>query len=557
MINTTRTFYSRFITCLFLSFILFLPLHSAASADASDSDTSKRVLFISSYSYAWETVPQQIKGIQEALDDDVQLDYKFMDTKNLHSIDSMRLFYESMKQYLKEVPAYDAVIAGDDDAFSFVTNYRDEFFPDIPIAFEGVNNQEFAESSSKDPLICGVTESLSYRNTIDLAHRICPKAQRVVAILDDTITGESERSNYYALQSDYPDLKFDEINTSSLTQKKLKNSIAALSRDSILLYIICSTDADGNSYIGSQGINFVSSAASIPTFSVVSHGLGKGVLGGEIVFQRQMGTIAANMIQKYFDGADFSSFQMVKDTPRTYCFDENVLRHYRINIDLLPKDCTLLNHQATFIEQNIDMIRISVIIGILLLCVMIILLIDNIHRRSLNKELKKAQFSLQNAATYDHLTGLKNRSVFMKTVQEKIEKNEEFTLVLYDIDHFKQINDTLGHNNGDVVLKELAMRTSRICDTYFSVYRLGGDEFTAIIDTTDHEKVTWYVKQIQDAFKQSISLEKQEHFIHTSIGVALYPQDAATQTELIAAADDAMYSVKKNGRNDYAFFNRS
>ena len=83
----------------------------------------KRVLFISSYSYAWETVPQQIEGIQEALSDEASIDYKFMDTKNLTSEESSELFYQSMRQYLSEVDAYDGVIVGDDAAFLFALDH--------------------------------------------------------------------------------------------------------------------------------------------------------------------------------------------------------------------------------------------------------------------------------------------------------------------------------------------------------------------------------------------------------------------------------------------------
>ena len=89
------------IACL----VLVLAATSGVSADAGN----RRVLFISSYSYAWETVPEQIKGIQEALSENVDLEYKFMDTKNSTSEESAQLFYQSLKQYLKEVPAFDEI----------------------------------------------------------------------------------------------------------------------------------------------------------------------------------------------------------------------------------------------------------------------------------------------------------------------------------------------------------------------------------------------------------------------------------------------------------------
>ena len=159
--------------------------------------TKKRVLFISSYSYAWETVPEQIAGIKEVLNEDVVIDYKFMDSKNLTSSESVDDFYRHMVYYLGEVEPYDAIIVGDDAAFNFAVDNKDTLFKDIPIFFEGVNNDDKAVAVSASSQITGVIESLSYKNTIKAASKIIPDAKKIVAILDDTVTGMGERIQYY------------------------------------------------------------------------------------------------------------------------------------------------------------------------------------------------------------------------------------------------------------------------------------------------------------------------------------------------------------------------
>ncbi len=524
------------------------------SAAASAETKEKRVLFISSYSYAWETVPEQIAGIQEALSKDVDLDYKFMDTKNSSSEESLQLFYQSMKQFLQEVPAYDALIVGDDAAFQFALTYQEELFPGIPIAFEGVNDISAAKTATRNPLIAGVVESLSYQNTISFASKLYPDAKKIVAILDDTITGVSERKVFYEYRKVFEQLEFKELNTSQMTKKELVSALSSLDRDSILLYIMCSEDADGNRYTGSKGIQMVTSSAKIPTFCVVSIGMGHGFLGGEMVSQKQMGKIAAQMVQQYLDGADFSKIDLELDTPRTFLFDENVMNRFNISAVDLPKEREIINHKPTFVEKNIAMIRISAVIGVILVLLMFVLFIDNLRKRNLNRSLENAKFSLVKAARMDYLTGLSNRGVFMDSLTKKIEGGGEFAMILYDIDHFKEINDTLGHNNGDIVLKEMAARVRNLADAKFSVYRLAGDEFTAIIDDTDREVIVGYLKQIQKVFHEPVVLDEKEYYIHASIGVALYPEDAKNQTDLVAAADKAMYDVKKNGRNAYAFY---
>lgn len=530
--------------------LLLLAAGTGVSADTGD----RRVLFISSYSYAWETVPEQIEGIKEALSEDVNLDYKFMDTKNSTSKESAQLFYQSMRQYLKEVPAYDALIVGDDAALQFAMAYQEELFHGIPIAFEGVNDISAARKAAQNPLITGVVESLSYQNTISFASQLYPDAKRIVAVLDDTITGEGERKEFYEYNKVFDHLEFRELNASEMTQQELVSAVSSLDNESILLYIMCSEDSEGNSYGSSQAVKLVSSSAKIPTFSIISLGMGHGCLGGEMVSHRQMGKIAGQMIQEYLDGADFTQIGVELDTPKTFLFDEEVMERFGISESELPKSRELINHTPTFIEKNIAMIRISAVIGVILLGILCILLADNLRKRHLNRALENAKFSLIKAARVDNLTGLNNRSVFMESLRKRIESGREFAMALYDIDHFKEINDTLGHNNGDIVLKEMADRVKNLAGEEISVYRLAGDEFTLIIDETDREVIVEYLKQIQKMFHEPVVIEDKEYYIHASIGVALYPADAGNQTDLVAAADKAMYDVKRNGRNAYSFY---
>lgn len=196
----------------------------------------KRVLFISSYSYAWETVPEQIAGIKEVLNEDVVIDYKFMDSKNLTSSESVDDFYRHMVYYLGEVEPYDAIIVGDDAAFNFAVDNKDTLFKDIPIFFEGVNNGDKAVEVSASSQITGVVESLSYKNTIKAASKIIPDAKKIVAILDDTVTGRGERIQYYKYKNIYPQYEFDEINASKLSQHDLIEKIKSLDSDTILIY---------------------------------------------------------------------------------------------------------------------------------------------------------------------------------------------------------------------------------------------------------------------------------------------------------------------------------
>ncbi len=518
---------------------------------------SGRVLFISSYSYAWETVPPQIKGIQDALGSDVVLDYKFMDTKNVDTEESKQLFYENMRYYLQHVPAYDIVIVGDDAAFQFAMEHQQELFSETPIIFEGVNHVEMAVQASADPYVTGVIESLSYGDTIGLANQMYPKATQVVAILDDTVTGEGERIEFYKYADHFPDLKFVEINASALSQGELKEQVAALGEESILLYIMCSEDGDGNTYASAEAVPMLCESAQIPVFSIVSIGMGKGFVGGEIVSQEQMGNIAGKMAMQILSGTDCSEIALVEESPKTYCFDEHVMERFGITAQMLPQNAEIINHEETFFERNKSVIQIALVIVVLLLLLIAVLTADNMRRRKVNAVISEANEQLERTVHYDILTRIYNRGVFVENLKQLITAGESFGVIIYDLDNFKEINDIYGHNEGDAILQELAKRSKELSDERFTVYRLAGDEFTAIVKSSDRSVVEAYMKRLYDALQQPYNLGGKERGLYTSMGAAMWPMDGATGENLIAAADTAMYYIKKNGKNGMAFYEES
>lgn len=511
-------------------------------------------MFISSYSYAWETVPQQIEGIRQTLGNEVVVDYQFMDTKNVDTEESEQLFHDRLRYFLQMVSAYDVVIVGDDAAFNFALKYREELFPGIPIIFEGVNNVETAESASEDPLISGVIESLSYGNTLQLAADLFPEATQVVGILDDTVTGVGERKEFYKYASQFPELEFKEINASQLSQEELLHQVSALGKESILVYIMCSEDGDGNTYASAEAVEMISSHAEIPTFSIVSHGMGKGFLGGEIVSQKQMGVIAADMAQQIIDGTDPAELTLRSESPRTFCFDEKVMKRFHIKASDLPKDVEIINHRETFFEQHKAVVQVSVATVCILLFLIGVLTVDNQRKKKMNEAISKANEKLQYTSRYDVLTTLLNRRSFMEDMEQHIAECKKFGLIMFDLDNFKQINDTYGHNEGDVVLSELAGRSKELADEKMQVYRLAGDEFIAIVEDGRPEIVENYAKAIQETFRKPYLVSGEEQYLHSSMGMALYPRDGHNSTELISSVDKAMYTVKNSGKNGMAFY---
>ena len=167
---------------------------------------------------------------------------------------------------------------------------------------------------------------------------------------------------------------------------------------------------------------------------------------------------------------------------------------------------------------------------------------------------RKAEF----LATHDTLTKLPNRSLFQDRLRQALltarRNKEQVALLFIDLDNFKGINDTLGHDFGDELLKEAAIRIRDVLRSHDTVARMGGDEFTAILTNCDEKVATQIATRIIDDLSMSYNVMRHQLFVSASIGIAFYPQDSNNSTDLIKAADSAMYRAKESGRNRFEFF---
>jgi diguanylate cyclase (GGDEF)-like protein/PAS domain S-box-containing protein len=176
-------------------------------------------------------------------------------------------------------------------------------------------------------------------------------------------------------------------------------------------------------------------------------------------------------------------------------------------------------------------------------------------------ERKIAEQKLEQMALYDFLTGLPNRLTFHDRLQQTLKQahreNHQAGLMFVDLDRFKVVNDTLGHASGDTLLKTVSgwlRGCVRDCDT---VARLGGDEFAVILDNIGHpQDAVQTARRILAAFAAPVLHEGREIFSSPSIGIAIYPLDAANTDDLLKNADIAMYQVKQDGGNGFRLFAR-
>lgn len=182
--------------------------------------------------------------------------------------------------------------------------------------------------------------------------------------------------------------------------------------------------------------------------------------------------------------------------------------------------------------------------------------------RSLRYALKMGETlgALRQQATRDQLTGLLNRREFERILEEERERagrfNHSFALVLADLDHFKFVNDQHGHPAGDEVLRQIALRLAANLRSVDRLTRFGGEEFAIVIPQADAKIAAVGAIRLCEAIRTSpMQMGGGLHLPMTlSLGVAVFPQDAATGQALVAAADRALYSAKSRGRDRVVLF---
>ena len=172
---------------------------------------------------------------------------------------------------------------------------------------------------------------------------------------------------------------------------------------------------------------------------------------------------------------------------------------------------------------------------------------------------KQSEALIWQQANFDALTGLPNRRMLRDRVEQEIKKSRRdgghLAILFIDLDHFKEVNDTLGHDRGDLLLVEAARRIRRCVRESDTVARMGGDEFTVVLpELAGSDSMARITQDILNAMAAVFQLGDEQVFVSASIGITVYPQDATEVEGLFKNADQALYVAKGAGRNRFSFF---
>ena len=184
---------------------------------------------------------------------------------------------------------------------------------------------------------------------------------------------------------------------------------------------------------------------------------------------------------------------------------------------------------------------------------------DITHHLEAQEKLREQQKEFEHQATHDSLTGLANRTLFKDRLEQGIAKakrqGSKLALLFIDLDHFKEINDSLGHKIGDTTLKIVAERLRDTLREEDTLARLGGDEFSVIVEgLSDVQGASVLADKILKVISQPMQIEEHVCYIGCSIGISLYPDNGTVTADLLKYADAAMYNAKHEGRNTFQYY---
>jgi diguanylate cyclase (GGDEF)-like protein len=546
---------------LFLLYLLvsvFSPV-SALASDISHSKKSLNILWI----FSWhKDLPWQ-KEIEQGIDKhfsfqniDTDFYYEYLDGSRLNTLDNPGV----VKDYISEKYRgyhFDYIV--------FESEYATRFYLDNQAYFSEFGSKkivvnpefEFENSNAVEAL---VPVNFDYSGIAPLLNTIHPDKNIVI------VSGDGKeairRVNMIIGQLHKTNRKIEQW--SGLTIKQLSDKASKLPSNYIIVYALVFQDSQGTYYKPYRVAEVLSDSASVPVYSFWTSLVGSGVVGGYMLSGERVGEQVAKMLAN-----DFLTKTMIipeKTVFHDHFFDYRETQRWGIKPSQLPENSILMFHESGVME-----VYYKEIIGASALCFGFFYWLRSRELKrynsvldKTNKQLKQTHKKLINTqqlledknrllkyqSITDGLTKVFNRNYLDKSLKHEVQRANRYksylSVIMVDIDHFKQINDSYGHQVGDVALVEVAkMIQENIRET--DIYgRWGGEEFLIICPGTSVDQTLRLAEKLRVCI-EAIRV-RQVNKLTASFGVSGYSSDMSLD-ELLAKADSALYRSKEAGRN--------
>lgn len=359
--------------------ILFLGILSLFLFDASAR--RQKILVLHSYHQGLNWTDNITKGILSVLNqhEDIEIQFEYMDTKRRYDEEYLKEFKKLYRLKHKGIP-YNVVIASDNNALYFTRDHQEEFFKNIPIVFCSID--QFEDSLIEGMTdITGVTEFIDFKQTVEQALRLHPKAKNLVVINDNITTSAIINRNH--IISFWPELKTNVklIFLENLSIQSLVEKVKNLDNSNIILLLNFSKDQEGNYISYQENIEIIRDATELPIYSSWVFYFNEGIVGGMLTSGFKQGKLAAELAVKVINGTDVNRIPLVTEGYNAFMFDYNQMKRFKITVNNLPKESIVINQPPSFITKY----KISIIVILISLGLLVLIIIYARYKRRINE----------------------------------------------------------------------------------------------------------------------------------------------------------------------------
>ncbi|MDD3051177.1 MAG: ABC transporter substrate binding protein [Candidatus Cloacimonetes bacterium] len=337
----------------FLNFflILFTALFPFKLTAIDNSTNKVLVLHSNHQGYKWTDSVQDAIATQLGSVENVEIYVEYLDAQRYSQTVYQEIARTILKErYIKTGKSFDVIMCVDDNALDFVIDFRSELFPEIPIVFCGINDFE-PEKLKGQKNITGVNEKISVKETVDLAIRLRPQAQKLAVVSDATITGKRNLQVFKRIEADYSNLLKIEY-LSELEPDQLKSQLKDYSVNDMILYLSYFKTPTGKVLSVEESVRFVTSSTNAAVFGCWDFLVPFGIAGGKVVHGYSQGSEAVNLVLEILGGRKADELPVIMESPNQIILNDVVLHHFHISENILPQDYSLINITAEHLMER-------------------------------------------------------------------------------------------------------------------------------------------------------------------------------------------------------------
>ena len=331
---------------------LIIAFFSGLSLLSAQENGRRKILVIHSYhiTYSWtDNITRGIQSVLKEQDEIFDVQIEFLDSKQSFDVNYQRMLHDMFLHKYKN-KRVDLIICSDDDALTFLVDYRDEIFGEIPVVFCGVNN--FPPDRLKNKTnITGILEKVDIRQSIQLSLSLNPKLRKLYVVADNTTTGKELSEQTQQIARDFfPDIEFEYLN--ELPLQGIFEVISNAPRNAAVLFLPYTTETSGRVFEMEKIVQFISDRAAIPTYSLWDFIFGHGIVGGAILSGYRQGEESARIGIRILNGEPASSVPVTKESPIDLTVDYQIAKRYQLQTQNLSQEVIIVNPNAGFFEKN-------------------------------------------------------------------------------------------------------------------------------------------------------------------------------------------------------------